>query len=45
MHDGRAATLGEAIRLHGGEAVRSRSRFDALTLAERQRLIDFLASL
>lgn len=45
MHDGRAATPGEAIRLHGGEAARSRSRFDALTLVERQRLIDFLASL
>ena len=45
MHDGRAATLVDAIRLHGGAAARSRSRFDALTLAERRRLIDFLASL
>jgi CxxC motif-containing protein (DUF1111 family) len=45
MHDGRAATLAEAIRLHGGAAARSRSRFDALTVAERRKLIDFLASL
>jgi CxxC motif-containing protein (DUF1111 family) len=42
LHDGRASSLPEAIRLHGGEAARSRSRFEALTRSEQQTLIDFL---
>jgi CxxC motif-containing protein (DUF1111 family) len=42
LHDGRAATLAEAIRHHGGEASGSRQQFDALTGQEQQALIDYL---
>ncbi|MBM6593336.1 di-heme oxidoredictase family protein [Microvirga pudoricolor] len=45
LHDGRATTIEDAIKLHGGEAAGSRARFDTLALAERRRLIDFLKSL
>lgn len=45
LHDGRALSLGEAIREHGGEAARSRSRFQALPPAEREALLAFLNSL
>jgi CxxC motif-containing protein (DUF1111 family) len=45
LHDGRATTIEEAIRLHGGEAAASRDRFVALTEAERAALLAFLASL
>ena len=45
LHDGRAISTHDAIRLHGGEAERSRSRFLALTEAEQRRLLRFLASL
>jgi len=45
LHDGRATTLEEAIRLHDGEASRSRARFAALTAEQRQSLLAFLRSL
>lgn len=45
LHDGRAATLEEAILWHGGEAARSRDAFVALPAAERAQLIGFLRSL
>jgi CxxC motif-containing protein (DUF1111 family) len=45
LHDGRARTLREVIRLHGGESARSRAAFDRLSPAERDRLIAFLRSL
>jgi CxxC motif-containing protein (DUF1111 family) len=45
LHDGRAATLEEAIRLHGGQAGRSRTQFNQLTGEERAQVIDFLKSL
>ncbi len=45
LHDGRAATIPEAIRLHGGEAARSRNRFLQLSLFERAALLRFLRSL
>ncbi|MGO4706922.1 di-heme oxidoredictase family protein [Microvirga sp. 2MCAF38] len=45
MHDGRAGTLEDAIRLHGGEAARSRTRFESLTRLERLKLVEFLKSL
>ncbi|MBD1207878.1 MAG: thiol oxidoreductase [Ignavibacteria bacterium] len=45
LHDGRARTLPEAIQAHGGEASRSRTRFNALTGSEKQQLITFLQSL
>jgi CxxC motif-containing protein (DUF1111 family) len=45
LHDGRAASLREAILWHGGEAGRSRDRFLALAPAEQARLLDFLQGL
>jgi len=45
LHDGRAATLEEAIRLHGGEAAAARDAFLALTPKERAALLAFLAGL
>ena len=35
MHDGRAATIEEAIILHGGEATSSRDKYNQLTPAEK----------
>jgi CxxC motif-containing protein (DUF1111 family) len=45
LHDGRAATLTEAIKLHGGQGDRSRQRFEALNSGDRQKLILFLETL
>jgi CxxC motif-containing protein (DUF1111 family) len=45
LHDGRAATLTEAIRLHAGEAMGSVRLFVMLPSAERQKLLTFLGSL
>src|SRR5206468_9764798 len=45
LHDGRAATIAEAIRLHGGEASRTRDRFLRLSPGERFALLRFLRSL
>jgi len=45
LHDGRAATVTEAVRLHGGEAAGSRAGFDALSPAERDRLLRYVESL
>jgi len=45
LHDGRAASVEEAIRLHAGEATRSRQRFEALGAAERRTLLEFLGRL
>jgi CxxC motif-containing protein (DUF1111 family) len=45
LHDGRAATLEEAIAFHGGDAAPSALRFGALAKAERDRLLAFLKSL
>lgn len=45
LHDGRAATLEEAILWHGGEATASREAFRALKSEEKQRLIEFLFAL
>jgi CxxC motif-containing protein (DUF1111 family) len=45
LHDGRAASLEEAIRLHGGEAARVRDRFLQLPEADRAALIAFLKTL
>jgi CxxC motif-containing protein (DUF1111 family) len=45
LHDGRAATLEQAIELHGGEASGARDRFRALPAADRAGLIAFLKSL
>lgn len=45
LHDGRAATLREAIFEHGGQAARSAKRFGALGPAEQEQLIAFLNTL
>jgi CxxC motif-containing protein (DUF1111 family) len=45
LHDGRAGTIDEAIRWHGGEAEAARKRFEALTAAEKAALIAFVRSL
>ncbi|MEQ8205391.1 MAG: di-heme oxidoredictase family protein [Woeseia sp.] len=45
LHDGRARTLLEAILWHGGEAQASRDSVAALSPADRNALLQFLASL
>ena len=45
LHDGRARTPEEAVRMHGGEAASSRDRFEALSREDRDALLAFLGSL
>ncbi|MCA9516305.1 MAG: c-type cytochrome, partial [Myxococcales bacterium] len=45
LHDGRADTLDEAIRWHGGEGEGARDRYIALPPADKYALIAFLGSL
>ena len=45
LHDGRAATISQAIDLHGGEGLAARNRFVRLTTFERAALLKFLGSL
>jgi CxxC motif-containing protein (DUF1111 family) len=45
LHDGRAATLDEAIRWHGGEAVKAKQHYLDLPADAKTRLIDYLGSL
>jgi len=45
MHDGRAASLTEAILEHGGEADAARTKFRALSIKQQQNLIAFLNNL
>jgi cysteine-rich repeat protein len=45
LHDGRAATLAEAISAHGGEAQEARDRFLALDAEARAALVAYLESL
>lgn len=45
LHDGRADTLDEAIRAHGGEAKGSQEAYGKLSEAERADIIAFLESL
>lgn len=45
LHDGRASTVEEAIRLHGGEAAGSREAFEALPEADRSAVLAFLSRL
>ena len=44
MHDGRARSVDEAIRLHGGEATAARDAYLALPAADKTALIDFVES-
>jgi CxxC motif-containing protein (DUF1111 family) len=45
LHDGRAANVEEAIRLHGGQAEDVVRRFERLSPSKRQRLIHFVEGL
>lgn len=45
LHDGRAATLDEAIRWHGGEATAARAAYTALDDEQRAHVVAFLGSL
>jgi CxxC motif-containing protein (DUF1111 family) len=45
LHDGRATTLDQAIRLHGGEAQAARDAYAGLGAGEQQALLAFLGSL
>ena len=45
LHDGRAASVLEAILWHGGEAEASKQRFMALPETQRQQLINFVEAL
>ncbi len=45
LHDGRAATLHEAIMLHAGEAEHSRRRYIDSDAASRTRMLAFLSTL
>jgi len=45
LHDGRAGTVDEAIRLHGGDAATSAQRYEEGTDDDRRGLLAFLHSL
>jgi CxxC motif-containing protein (DUF1111 family) len=45
MHDGRAASIEQAILMHGGEAGQSKNNFQQLTATDKAKLIKFLESL
>lgn len=45
MHDGKAGSIEEAIRLHGGEAAGARNRFLRLSPERRAAVLRFLESL
>ncbi len=45
LHDGRAASLEEAVREHGGEAQSARDRYLSLIPSQRAALLEFLHSL
>lgn len=45
LHDGRAASIHEAIVWHGGEALPSRQRYLALTEQQQHALVTFLKAL
>jgi len=45
LHDGRARTIDEAIRWHGGEGEASKQAYEALNNSDRNALIRFVESL
>lgn len=45
LHDGRARSIDEAIRWHGGEAEATKNAYVALSVTERRALQDFLNDL
>lgn len=45
LHDGRAGSIEQAIRLHGGEGSRARDKFSRLSSRQRDALLRFVKSL
>ena len=45
LHDGRAATIEEAILWHGGEGSAANNNFVKLAPAEKEKLLSFLRSI
>jgi CxxC motif-containing protein (DUF1111 family) len=45
LHDGRAATVDEAIRWHGGQAFDSREAYRELSDSGREAVLTFLSTL
>lgn len=45
LHDGRARSIDEAIRLHGGEASKVIERYRQLSRTQRNQLLEFLSRL
>jgi CxxC motif-containing protein (DUF1111 family) len=45
LHDGRAATLEEAVKLHAGQAAKSSEKFAELSSMQREELVTFLNTL
>ena len=45
LHDGRAASVLEAVLWHGGEAEATRNRFTMLSATDRAALLAFVESL
>ncbi len=45
LHDGRATTLDDSIRWHGGEGEASRKAYESLPENERRMVVEFLRSL
>jgi CxxC motif-containing protein (DUF1111 family) len=45
LHDGRASTLDEAIRMHGGQGANAAQRYAKLVPTEQTRLVAFLKTL
>jgi CxxC motif-containing protein (DUF1111 family) len=44
LHDGRARSVDEAVRLHGGEASAARDAYLAMPLSDKTALVDFVES-
>jgi CxxC motif-containing protein (DUF1111 family) len=45
LHDGRAATIEEAILWHGGEGLSAKNNFEALSNADKENILSFLRSI
>ena len=45
LHDGRAASVAEAVQAHDGQGRQARDKFNALSAQDRQALLDFVNSL
>lgn len=45
LHDGRAATLEEAIIWHGGEAMNAKDNFNSLSINDKKILLNFLRAI